>query len=43
MSLPFSDDHAHVRERNAALKLASIAFHTDPLQTLPENSTKSDP
>jgi hypothetical protein len=36
MGLPFLDDHALARERNAALKLASIAHHTALLKTSPQ-------
>jgi hypothetical protein len=36
MGLPFLDDHRLLRERKAAPKLASIAYHTALLKTLPE-------
>jgi hypothetical protein len=38
MRLPFPDDHAPVRERNAAPKLASIAYHTALLKTSPQRN-----
>lgn len=33
MGLSYVDDHTLVRERNAALKLASITYHTALLKT----------
>jgi len=35
MELPILDDHRLLRERNLALKLASIAYHTALLKTSP--------
>jgi hypothetical protein len=36
MELPILDDHRLLRERNLALKLASIAYHTALLKTSPD-------